>query len=117
MINLSIIPLNENRIDELCDDIIQQQKDNVSNCAMLMMKFNAEGTPPVNKAEKQCRIYDMYRQRLDKSGAKYGVLVQATLGHISNPAEPYPFQPVVSLITGEEYRPQCCPLDPGFKNI
>ena len=103
MINLSIMPLNENRIDEMCDDIIQQQKDNVSNCAMLMMKFNAEGTPPVNKAEKQCRIYDKYRQQLDKYGAKYGVLVQATLGHSAKPSSPHPFQSVVSLINGEEY--------------
>lgn len=115
MINLSIMPLNENRIDEMCDDIIQQQKDNVSNCAMLMMKFNAECTPPVNKAEKQCRIYDKYRQQLDKYGAKYGVLVQATLGHITKPSSPHPFQSVVSLINGEEYESQCCPLDPGFK--
>lgn len=115
MLNLSIMPLRESNFDEICDDIIAQQRDGVSTHAMFMMKFNPEGTPPVNKAEKQCRIYEKYKARLDEAGAKHGVLVQATLGHITTPFEPYPFQPSVSLVTGEERACTCCPLDPDFQ--
>ena len=115
MLNLSIMPLDENHIQEICDDIIEQQRSGTSTHAMLMMKFNPEGTPVVNKAEKQCEIYDKYREILDRAGARHGVLVQATLGHIVVPYEPYPFQPTVSLVTGKEHVVQCCPYDPDFR--
>ena len=115
MLNLSIMPLDTNHIDEICDDIIAQQRDGVSTHAMMMMKFNPEGTPPINKAEIECKKYDLFREKLDKAGAKHGVLVQATLGHIYKAFEPYPFQPSVSLITGEERDVTCCPLDPNTR--
>ena len=114
MLNLSIMSMMENHVEEMCEDIIEQQKTGVSNCAMLMMFFNPEGTPAVKKAEKQCGLYDRYREILDKAGVRSGVLVQATLGHITKPFAPYPFQPTVSLVTGEEFEPTCCPLDPNF---
>ena len=115
MLNLSIMPLDTDHIDEIVADIIEQQKTGVSTHAMFLMKFNPEGTPAVNKAELQCKKYDLFRERLDKSGARHGVLVQATLGHISIPYEPYSFQPTVSLNNGEERVVTCCPLDPDFR--
>ena len=115
MLNLSIMPLDVQNLDALCDDIIAQQKSGVSTHAMFMMKFNPEGTPPAEKAEPQCRRYDLFRERLDKAGAKHGVLVQATLGHSVIPYEPYPFQPSVNLVTGEERVVTCCPMDPSFR--
>lgn len=114
MLNLSIMPMNEEHVDAYCEDIIAQQRDGVSTHAMLMMYFNPECTPALNKAEAQCRVYDKYRERLDKAGAKHGVLVQATLGHITKPREPYPFMPSISLVTGEERDVTCCPMDPHF---
>ncbi len=115
MLNLSIMPLDVEHIEEICADVIEQQRTGVSTHAMFMMKFNPEGTPPVEKAEIQCEKYDLFRQRLDAAGAKHGVLVQATLGHIVTPYEPYPFQPTVSLVTGEESVVTACPLDPDFR--
>lgn len=115
MLNLSIMPLDTSHIEEVSKDIIEQQKSGVSTHAMFMMKFNPEGTPAVNKAKDQCEKYDMFRERLDAAGAKHGVLVQATLGHIVVPYEPYPFQPSVFLSTGEERVVTCCPLDPNFR--
>ena len=115
MLNLSIMPLDTEHIDEIVEDIIEQQRTGVSTHAMFMMEFNPEGTPAVNKAELQCAKYDLFRERLDKSGARHGVLVQATLGHIYTPYEPYSFQPTVSLPTGEERIVTCCPLDPDFR--
>ena len=115
MINLSIMPLDTEHVDEICRDVIEQQQSGVSTHAMFMMKFNPEGTPAVNKAEGQCKKYDLFRERLDRAGAKHGVLVQATMGHITKPYEPYPFQPSVSLITGEDRVVTACPLDPSFR--
>ncbi|MBO5702308.1 MAG: hypothetical protein J6S71_07695 [Clostridia bacterium] len=115
MLNLSIMPLDTDHIDEIVEDIIEQQRTGVSTHAMFMMEFNPEGTPAVNKAELQCEKYDLFRERLDKHGARHGVLVQATLGHIYVPYEPYAFQPTVSLPTGEERVVTCCPLDPDYR--
>lgn len=114
MLNLSIMPMLEEHIEEICADIIEQQKTGVSTHAMLMMFFNPEGTPAVEKAKKQCELFDRYRAILDPAGAKYGILVQATLGHITKPFAPYPFQPSVSLLSGEEFDSTCCPFDPKF---
>ena len=115
MINLSIMPLFTDHVEEICNDIIEQQRTGVSTHAMFMMKFNPEGTPAVDKATRECKKYDLFRERLDRAGAKHGVLVQATLGHIVIPASPYPFQPSVFLSTGEERVVTCCPLDPTFR--
>ena len=117
MLNLSIMPLDAENIDAVCEDVIAQQRDGVSTHAMFMMKFQPEGTPPVDKASKQCEIYDRYKKKLDPVGAKHGVLVQATLGHIVVPYEPYPFQPSVSLLTGEPNVITACPLDPEFRKF
>ena len=109
------MPLDVEHLDEIVADIVEQQRTGVSTHAMFMMEFNPEGTPAVNKAEMLCAKYDLFREKLDKLGAKHGVLVQATLGHIYTPYEPYPFQPTVSLPTGEERIVTCCPLDPDFR--
>ena len=114
MLNLSITAMDESHVEQSCADLIEQQRSGVSTHAMLMMYFNPEGTPAVNKAERQTALYDRYRRILDGAGAKHGVLVQATLGHITKPFAPYPFQPSVSLVTGEEREVTCCPLDPNF---
>lgn len=114
MLNLSIMAMHSDHVEAECADIIEQQRSGATTHAMLMMYFNPEGTPAVNKAEKQCALYDRYRAILDPAGAKYGVLVQATLGHITKPFAPYPFQPSVSLVTGEDRDVTCCPLDPHF---
>ena len=114
MLNLSIMAMKAAHVEEECADIIEQQRTGATTHAMLMMYFNPEGTPPVNKAERQCALYDRYRAILDPAGARYGVLVQATLGHITKPFAPYPFEPSVSLVTGEPREVTCCPLDPHF---
>ncbi|MBQ4630434.1 MAG: hypothetical protein IJB70_05595 [Clostridia bacterium] len=115
MLNLSITPLKKDHIDEICEDIIEQQKSGATTHAMFMMKFNPECTPALDKATAQCELYDIYREKLDKAEAKHGVLVQATLGHITIPRELYAFMPSISLVTGEERVVTCCPLDPHFQ--
>ena len=115
MLNLSIMNLDPNHIDEVCQDVITQQRDGVSTHALFFMKFNPEYTPPLNKAAEQCKIYDQYREKLDAAGAKHGVLVQATMGHVVQPREIPPFTPVRSFLTGEDIYTTNCPLDPDFR--
>ena len=115
MLNLSMMPLDVEHVDEICADIIDQQARGISTHAMMMMYFTPEGTPPVDRAAQYCKKYDIFRERLDRAGAKYGVLVQSTLGHISTPASPHPFQNVVSLVDGSTLVSTCCPLDQGFR--
>ncbi len=115
MLNLSIMPLDAEHVEEISEDIINQQRRGVSSHALFMMKFNPEGTPPVDKASEQCKRYDLFRERLNKAGAKHGVLVQATLGHITVPFEPYPFEPSVSLVDGSQRVVTACPLDPKLR--
>lgn len=115
MLNLSMMPLDVEHVDEICADIIDQQARGISTHAMMMMYFTPEGTPPVDRAAQYCKKYDIFRERLDRAGAKYGVLVQSTLGHISTPASPHPFQNVISLVDGSTLVSTCCPLDQGFR--
>ncbi len=132
MWKLSITPMDEAFLEEICDDLIMQQKRGISDCAMLMHYYTPEGTPPMEKAKSQCRVYDRFRERLDAAGARHGVLVQSTLGHIYPPTEKHPFQQVVSLVAGTEhdvykpydktqlegttFTPTVCPYDKGFHN-
>lgn len=113
--NLSIMTIDVDHVDEICQDVIRQQKEGVSSVAMFMMYFAPEGTPTVNKAEIQCKNFDLFRERLDKAGAKYGILVQSTMGHISPPSTPHTFQNVVSVLDGAKRESTCCPLDEDFK--
>lgn len=115
MLNLSIMPLDVEHVEEVCRDIIEQQKSGVSTHAMMIMYFTPVGTPPIDRAAEYCARYDLFRERLDRAGAKYGVLVQSTLGHISLPPSPHPFGTVVSLVDGSSLGSTCCPLDTGFQ--
>ena len=112
---LSMTPLDTDHVDEICEDLINQQKTGVSTHAMMMMYFAPEGTPPVNKAEIYCKKYDIFRERLDAAGAKHGVLVQSTLGHGAPLNSEHPFQKMVSLMDGGIEKPICCPMDENYR--
>ena len=116
MLNLAIMQLpTEEHIEEICQDIINQQQTGVSTHALFTMLFNPVGNPPINRAEQQCAIYDKYRTILDKAGAKHGVLVQSTMGHINKPAIHHKFQDSISLVDGNPRLSTCCPLDKNFR--
>ena len=109
------MPLYEDTINEVCEDIITQEKLGAFTHAMFQMKFSPEGTPPADPATRACEVYDKYRAILDKAGARHGVLVQSTLGHVMPPNAPHPFTTVVNLIDGSPYTAVCCPLDDSFR--
>ena len=115
MLNLSIMPLGDDHIEEYCEDIIREEKRGSFTHAMLTMYLSPEGTPPKKRAKIQCELFDKYRAILDPAGAKYGILVQSTLGHIKAPNDMHPFTHTVSLADGEVHTHTVCPLDEDFR--
>lgn len=111
---LSITPLDTDHIEEICQDLKDQQDRGISTCAMFMMTFHPEGTPPIPKAEYFCRKYDLFHEKLEKMHVKHGVLVQSTLGHgVFRLNSAHPFQMVIPL-SGKGFETKTCPLDEGF---
>ena len=108
----TIMPLDVDHIDEICEDIRLQYESGVATCALFSMTLVPEGNPPAPKAEILCEKYKLFKKRLDDMGIPSGILVQATLGH-RREGHDSPFQKYVSLISGTE-EGYHCPMDPAF---
>ena len=114
MLNFSIMALNEDHIDEYCDDIAYQVKNGIATMPLFMFTLTPEGDPVIDKAALCCRKYEAYKKKLDSIGVPSGVLIQATIGHGWKLNEHAPFQKYVGLSDGvspEVY----CPLDKQFQ--
>lgn len=68
MYNYSIMPLDTDHIDEICEDIREQYEKGIATCALFKMTLVPEGNPPVDKAKILCEKYDLFRERLSKMG-------------------------------------------------
>lgn len=110
----SIMPLDIEHIDEICEDILNQYKNGIANYPLFEMTLVPEGNPVVNKAEILCAQYRLFKQRLDAMGIPNGVLVQATIGHGWVLSEMFPYQQYVNMTDGEKVN-IVCPFDEGFK--
>ena len=115
MLLLSMTPLLPDHIDEICADLKRQQDEGITTCAMLMMYFAPEGTPPFEKAEHYCKIYDVYSEKLKKMGVRHGAVVQSTIGHGAPLNAEHPFQKLESLMENGEVRDICCPYDENYR--
>lgn len=111
----SIIPLNVNYVDEICEDIKEQYEKNVASVALFSMPLVPEGNPVINKAELALKKYDLFRDRLSEMGLKCGILVQCTIGHGYPLNEMFPFQKCINLNDGEAVA-RCCPYDEGVRD-
>lgn len=109
----TIMPLDLEHIEEICEDIKRQYEDGVADCALFVMTLFPEGNPPAPKAEILTEKYIKFQSRLKEMGLKSGVLVQATIGHDRPMPELFPFQRYQNLNNGE-LRYCCCPEDDGF---
>ena len=110
----SIMPLNLEHVDEICQDIYEQYINGVTTCALFSMTLVPEGNPVVDKAKILCDKYVVFKDKLDKMGVPSGVLVQASIGHGYKLSQKFPYQNVVTLNTGEETN-TVCPFDKGFR--
>lgn len=114
MYNYSIMHLDTDHLDEICNDIKYQYENGITDCALFMMTLMPEGTPVVPKAEQLGAKYALFRDRLSADGVPSGILVQATIGHGYSLNERAPFQRYVQLTDGTEID-VACPFDEGFQ--
>lgn len=112
--NYSIMPLNVDFIDEICEDIKLQYENGISSCPLFSMTLTPEDNPPVDKAKIFCEKYKLFKEKLDKINVPSGILVQATIGHGWVLGKMFPFQPYVNFNNGESVR-SVCPYDEGFR--
>ncbi len=111
----TIMPLDTEHLEEICEDIRYQYENGTATCALFKMTLVPEGNPPVDKVGTFCAKFDLFRDRLREMGLGCGVLVQATMGHGWVLSEMFPFQPYTALETGRQ--PQVvCPMDEGFRD-
>lgn len=111
MYNFTIMGLDTGHIDEICEDIKEQYRSGIASCALFMMKLAPDGNPPINMAEKLCRKYDLFRNKLAESNVPSGILVQNSiwLGNTQS-GEDAPFQKFIGLTDGRQ-QPLVCPYD------
>lgn len=112
--HFSMMPLLEDHVEELCQDIKQQVEKGITALPLFIMTLVPEGNPPVDKVSEYCRVYDMYRERLAQMGLECGILVQASIGHGYPLNAMFPFQRYVGRTDGEE-KNKVCPYDEDFR--
>ena len=114
MQNYSIMPLDIEHFDELCEDIKYQYDNNIASCVLLKMTLTPEGDPAIDKAKILCEKYDLFRDKLAEMGYECGILAQATIGHGYKLNEDFAFQKYTGLTNGAE-KFTVCPYDKGFR--
>ena len=110
----SIMGLQMNHVDEICDDIERQYNEGIATEALFSMALFPEGNPVVDKAKSFAEKYTVFSDKMKARGHKVGILVQASIGHGYPYAHRSPFQYLTTLEEGEvTYR--TCPYDEGFR--
>ena len=110
----SIMPLDTDHIDEICNDIKEQYEIGVATCALFSMTLVPEGNPSRDKVGVLCKKYARFQEKLNSMGLKCGVLVQATVGHGWTLGEKFAFQSHINFNDGRQVD-SVCPCDEGFK--
>ena len=106
----SIMAMDADHIDEICEDISDQYKSGVCTCPLFMIKLVPEGDPVIDKAGIEAGKYILFRDRLSEMGIPCGILVQCTVGHGYPLDRMFPFQRYVGIEDGKE-RFVVCPED------
>lgn len=114
LLTYSIMSLDTENLEEICEDIKKQYETGVSTCPLFKMTLVPEGKVPVNKAEILSEKYMMFKQRLDRDNIPNGILVQATIGHGWVLGEMFPYQQLTNLTDGKTVS-IVCPYDEGFR--
>ena len=114
MQNYTIIPLDIEHLEEICQDIKEQYEKNIATCALFCMSLVPEGNPTIDKAAIFCEDYDKFRDRLAEMGLECGILAQSTVGHGYPLDQKFAFQNFIEAKSGNS-RDSCCPYDEGFR--
>ena len=114
MQNYSIITLDTDHFEEICEDIKYQYDAKIASCVLFKMTLTPEGNPTIDKAKMLCEKYDLFRDRLAEMGYECGILAQATIGHGYKLNKDFGFQKYTALTNGAE-KFVACPYDEGFR--
>ena len=98
----SIMKLDLDHIDEICEDIRLQYEEGIATCALFYLPLVPVGDPPAAKAEAFAADYRIFRKRLCEMGLPSGILVQSSIGHGYPLHPPAPFPRYVNLNDGKE---------------
>lgn len=110
----SIMSLDTEHMDEICEDIRNQYESGVAYCPLFSMTLVPEGNPPADKAKLLCEKYLLFKQKLDSMNISSGVLVQASIGHGWVLSEMFPYQRYTNFNDGAQVN-TVCPYDEGFR--
>ena len=110
----SMMPLLEGYVNEICDNIEAQYRDNVADEALFIMSLHPEGNPTSDKPTALCKKYDRYAKELASRGLSCGILAQSTIGHGASPTAKPSMQHIVGLLDGAEHG-TICPYDEDFR--
>ena len=116
MENYSIMPLFEDHMEEICQDVKAQYENGTATCALFLVKLVPEGIPAIDKARRMGEIYKRFSARLAEMGLECGILVQCTIGHGYPLNQENAFQNFVPL-NGDTMREYgtVCPYDESFR--
>ncbi len=114
MYNYTIMNLDIEHIDEICQDIYTQCTTGVASMPLFSMTLVPVGNPPAPKTEILCDVYKEFKRKLDAMGVKSGVLVQASIGHGYPLPEMFPYQQYINTTDGKAMN-TVCPYDEGFR--
>lgn len=114
MYKFSIMKMDVEHLEEVCQDIAEQYKTDATNMALFNMTLTPEGDPAADKATEFCKKYDLFRDRLKELGCECGILVQSTIGHGYKINVTKSFEQYLGRSTGE-VREIYCPYDEGFR--
>lgn len=112
----SIMNLDVQHVDEICNDIKNQYETGVADCVLFMFKLVPEGDPLINKAKIQGEKYKIFKKRLDEMGLKSGILVQCSIGHGWTLDEPNNLVKYKNLTNGKEDANVVCPYSRQFQD-
>ena len=110
----SIMALDTEHLEEICQDIRNQYENGVANCALFMVMLVPEGSPAIDKATIAAEKYILFRDRLREMGLECGILVQCTIGHGYPLDSPFAFQAMHGLSGGAPSN-IVCPYDQDFR--
>lgn len=110
----SIMQLDVEHINEICNDIKEQYEQGICDCVLFCIRLVPEGNPVIDKAEIQMRSYDSFRDKLADMGMDCGVLIQCSIGHGYPLNQSSPFVQVEGL-TLDKRTNITCPYDENFR--
>ena len=110
----SIMALDTEHLEQICEDIRQQVESGVCKCPLFMIKLVPEGDPAIDKASIEAKDYIPFRDRLAQMGIPAGILVQCTIGHGYSLNQMFGFTQYENLTDGQKQF-IACPADEDFR--